>query len=120
MDRSFTDFSIHAVDHGIDKYKKSRTGKTLGMVLLPVTLYDDVLEVTIKDQVRFVFKDVLFKSRLLVCTKTAQKNEPWWLSGLMCQSFTNAQGHGFKSGCIHSEICFFFPIFKVQVAFGQE
>ena len=37
----FTDFSIRAVEHGIDKYKKSKTGKTLEMVLLPVTLFDD-------------------------------------------------------------------------------
>ena len=56
---SFTDFSIHAVEHGIDKCEKSRTGKTLEMILLPVTLDDDVSEVTNKDQVRFVFKEVM-------------------------------------------------------------
>lgn len=56
---SFTDFSICTVEHRIDKYEKSRTGKTFEMILLPVTLYDYVLEVTIEDQVHFVFKDIL-------------------------------------------------------------
>ena len=56
---SFIDFLMHTVEHGIIKYKKSRTGKTLEMILLPVTLYDNVLEVTIEDQVRFVFEDFL-------------------------------------------------------------
>ena len=56
---SFTDFLIHAVEHGIDKYKQSRTGKMLDMILLPVTLCDNVLEVTMIDQDCFVFKDVL-------------------------------------------------------------
>jgi hypothetical protein len=54
-----TDFCIHAVKHGIDKYRRSKTGKTFEMVLLPVTLYHNVSEVTIKDQVCFVFGDVL-------------------------------------------------------------
>jgi hypothetical protein len=55
----FTDFSIRAVEHGIDKYKKSKTGKTMEMVLLPVTLFNDDDEVSIEDQVRFIFEDVL-------------------------------------------------------------
>ena len=38
---------------GINKYKKSKTGKTLEMVLLPVTLFNDDDEVSIEDQVRF-------------------------------------------------------------------
>ena len=46
---SFTDFLIHAVERGIDKYKKSRTGKMIEMILLPVTLYDDVSEGKIED-----------------------------------------------------------------------
>ena len=58
---SFTGFSIHAVEHGIEKYKKRRTGKTLEMILLPVTLYDYVSEVMIEDQVRFVFEDILIR-----------------------------------------------------------
>ena len=55
----FTDFSICAVEHGINKYKKSKTGKTLEMVLLLVTLFSDDDEVSIEDWVCFVFKDVL-------------------------------------------------------------
>ena len=55
----FTDFFIRAVEHGIDKYKKSKTWKTLEMVLLPVTLFDDDDEVSVEDQVRFIFEDVL-------------------------------------------------------------
>jgi hypothetical protein len=55
----FTDFLIHAVKHGIDKYKKSKMGKTLKMVLLPVTLFNDDDEVCIEDQVHFIFEDVL-------------------------------------------------------------
>jgi hypothetical protein len=54
-----TDFLIHAAEHGMYKYEKSRTGKTLEMILLPVTLNDDVSEVTNVDQVCFVFKEVI-------------------------------------------------------------
>jgi hypothetical protein len=54
-----TDFSICAVEHGIDKYKKSKTGKTLEMLLLPVTLFNNDDEVSIEDQVHFIFEDVL-------------------------------------------------------------
>jgi len=56
---SFTDFSIHAVEYGIDKYGKSRTGKSLEMILLSVTLDDDVSKVTNEDHVRFLFKEVM-------------------------------------------------------------
>ena len=35
----------------------------------------------------------------------------WWLSGLICQSLTNAQGPEIKSGRIHTEI-WSFQIFK--------
>jgi hypothetical protein len=53
-------FFICAVEHGIEKIKRrAELEKTLEMILLPVTLYDDVSEVTIKDQVCFVFEDVL-------------------------------------------------------------
>ena len=52
----FVDFPICAVEHGIDKYKKSKTGKTLEIILLPVTLYYDDTEVTVEDQVHFVLK----------------------------------------------------------------
>lgn len=38
---SFTDFSIHAVKHGIDNYKKSKIEKSFEMVMLPLTLYND-------------------------------------------------------------------------------
>ena len=55
----FTDFLICAVEHGIEKYRKSKTGKTLEMVLLPVTLLNDDDEVSIEDQVCFIFEDVL-------------------------------------------------------------
>ena len=55
----FMDFLICAVEHGIDKYKKSKTGKTSEMVLLPVTLLNDDDEVSIEDQVHFIFEDVL-------------------------------------------------------------
>jgi len=55
----FTDFSIHAVKHGIDKYKKNKTGKTPEMVLLPMTMLNDDDEVSIEDQVCFIFEDVL-------------------------------------------------------------
>ena len=55
----FTDFLIRAVEHGIDKYKKIKTGKTLEMVLLPVTLFNNDDEVSIEDQVHFVLEDVL-------------------------------------------------------------
>ena len=54
----FTVFSMLAVEHGADTYKKTRHMKTLEMVLLPVTIFDDS-EVNIEDQVQFVFKDVL-------------------------------------------------------------
>jgi hypothetical protein len=56
-----TDFLIRVVEHGIDKYKQSKTGKALEMMLLllPVTLFKDDDEVTIEDQVRFIFEDVL-------------------------------------------------------------
>ena len=37
----FMDFLIHAVEHGIDKYKNSKTGKTVEMVLFPVTLFNN-------------------------------------------------------------------------------
>jgi hypothetical protein len=54
----FTDFSIRAVEHGADTYKKTRNKNTLEMVLIPITMFDDS-EVNIEDQVRFVFEDVL-------------------------------------------------------------
>jgi hypothetical protein len=60
----FADFLIRVVEHGIDKYKKSKTGKTLEMVLLPVTLCNDDDKVNIKDQVHFIFEDVL---RMVFC-----------------------------------------------------
>ena len=69
---SFTEFWFRAVEHRIDKYKKSRTGKMLEMILLPVTLYDDDSEVTIEDQVCFVFEDVL--RRVLASTKLVDLN----------------------------------------------
>ena len=50
---------IHIVEHGIDKYKKIKTSKTLEMMLLPVTLFKDDDEVTIEDQVHFIVEDVL-------------------------------------------------------------
>ncbi len=54
----FTDFSIRAVEHGADAYKKTKNKKTLEMVLLPLTIYNDS-GVNIEDQVHFVFDDVL-------------------------------------------------------------
>jgi hypothetical protein len=43
----FTDFSIRAVEHGIDKYKKSKTGK-----LIIVSLYvDDEMVAFHKDDI---------------------------------------------------------------------
>jgi len=54
----FTDFLIHVVKHSIDKYKKRKTGKTLEMMLLPVTLFKDDEEVTIEVQIHFIFEDV--------------------------------------------------------------
>jgi hypothetical protein len=65
-----TDFSIRIVEHGIDKYKKSKTGKTFEMMLLPVTLFKDDDEVTIEDQVHFIFEDVLKRVFLQVGS--------WW------------------------------------------
>jgi len=55
----FSDFLICVVIHGIEKYKKSKTGKTLEMMLLPMTLFKDDDEVTIEDQVCFISEDVL-------------------------------------------------------------
>jgi hypothetical protein len=54
----FTDFSVRAVEHGADAYKKTKNQKTLEMVLLPVIIYKES-EVTIEDQILFVFEDVL-------------------------------------------------------------
>ena len=55
----FTDFSIRIVKHDIGKYKKSKTSRTLEMMLLPVALFKDDDGVTIEDQVCFIFEDVL-------------------------------------------------------------
>ena len=52
----FTDFSVYVVEHSADAYKKTKNQKTLEMVLLPVIIYKES-EVTIEDQIRFVFED---------------------------------------------------------------
>ena len=67
---SFTDFLIHAVEHGIDKYKKSQTGKPLEMIILPVTLYDNAVDVTIEEQVHFVFEGIL--------RRVFSQIQSWW------------------------------------------
>jgi hypothetical protein len=54
----FTDFSIQAVEHEADTYKKTRNKKTLETVLLPITMFDDLKE-NIENQVQLVCKDVL-------------------------------------------------------------
>ena len=52
-------FSIHAVEHGINKYKKNKTGNTVEMMLLPVTLCSNYNKVSIEDQFCFMFEDIL-------------------------------------------------------------
>ncbi len=57
----FKNFSICDVECGIEKFRKSKTGKILEMVLLPVTFSNDDDKACIEDQVCFVFEDVLQK-----------------------------------------------------------
>ena len=56
MSRSdkFSDFSICAVENCIDKYKESKMGKIVEIMLLPVTLFVDDDKVSIEDQICFV------------------------------------------------------------------
>ncbi len=55
----FFNVSIHAVEHDIDEYKKSKKGKTVEMMFLPVTLFNNIDKVSIEDQVLFILEDVL-------------------------------------------------------------
>lgn len=52
------DFSICAVAHGIHKCKKIEMGKTVEMMFLSVTLFTDDDNVSIEDQVYFVFENL--------------------------------------------------------------
>ncbi len=50
---------IHAVEHGIEKYKMSKMGKTVEMMLLPVTLFCDHDKISIQYHFHFMFEEAL-------------------------------------------------------------